>query len=102
MPELKKAAKQFIVGIGLLSSGLTINNTFTKPESEIEKQKREAAAAQIKKAEETAKEATDARTANNLTNKMHIEVIQIAKNSVDRFEVQESELQKALKENRVK
>jgi len=101
MPELKKAIKQIVVGIGMIASVLTIKNELNLPETEAARRAREAEiAAKLKEAAEIAKQATDAKTASNLNNKLHLNSISNINNRINIIEEEESDLRKALKEHK--
>jgi hypothetical protein len=100
MPELKRALKNFIIGIGLLSSAITVKNEFNKYKSETpdEKLAREnEGRARVAEADASAAGATDDITYANLKLKQHYEVVTINKKQEAKTEGKISELQAQIK-----
>jgi hypothetical protein len=70
LPELKKIAKQFVIGIGIVSGVITIKNEYRNQE-EIAALKAKTIAL-LAKAAEDAKKATNKETSTNFIHKMNL------------------------------
>ena len=100
MPELKRALRNFILGIGLLSSSITVKNEFNKYTSETPEEKlarENKGRARIAEADASAAGATDDKTYTNLKLKQHYEVVNINKKQEAKTEGKISELQAEIK-----
>ena len=102
-PELKKLATYFISGVTIYASYIAIKNEHkdTAKEAKLLEQKEAELKEFTEKALLEAKRATNARIANNFSNKLHIDGIHRSLVRVNTIKGEEIELQKALKETHV-
>lgn len=99
VPELKRIAKQFIISIGVLSSGITLKNEYMQQETTASI-KEKARAIGDKAAEEAKKTESDS-TAKNFINRLNLTNISQSQTILDETAKEESEIRKAIKERRV-
>jgi GH24 family phage-related lysozyme (muramidase) len=99
IPDLKRIAKQTVVGLGILSGKITVKNEYFPQEQ------RATTKAKIKtilanNAEE-ARKASDEKISTNLNKKMNVQNISNSYNNLEVALTEESELQKRIKERPV-
>jgi uncharacterized protein YlxW (UPF0749 family) len=99
----KTIAKQFIIGIGMLYSIITVKNEYYKLESYEEKRVRaQELLNTLNKQKEELKKLENEKAYNNFIQKMHLNRIESTHKKVMNHEKEQSELMKTIKEREIK